>query len=121
MEALELETQIEDDDKINLMSGDDFLIFPPDRNGMVSIWVNCNKEMNIHISFYDLKVSVNNLFGEKIRSADFIFYLQRGSILYTDKKSFKTVSPSAMPMQSPIPSLKDLTKQSLTGHVQHWY
>jgi len=110
MDDVKLETNVEDEDKINLMSANDFIIFPPDRWGNVNIWVNCKKEMNVRISFYDLKNSVKSLFGSKIDSGEFIYLIQRGSIVYTDKKSYGVINPKPMEMESPIPTLGTLKK-----------
>ena len=110
MDDVKLETNVEDEDKINLMSANDFLIFPPDRSGNVNIWVNCKKEMNVRISFYDLKNSVKSLFGSKIDAVDFIYLIQRGSIIYTDKKVYGIINPKPMGMENPIPTLNAMKK-----------
>lgn len=110
MESLKLEKDIEDEEKVSLMSGSDFIIYPPDRMGNCKVLINCDKEMPVRLSFYDIKRSVNDLFGPEIKSAEFIDALQRGNILYTDKVVFKTLRPKDISMESPIPTAKQISK-----------
>ena len=91
-----------------LASGENYIVHPPFK-GKITIWVNCDKDMQIKLTTDDFKVTARSLFKnhplEKI-----LTLLYGGSILFIDANNCKTVHPKKLDNPSPLPGYSTVLK-----------
>lgn len=99
--------QEKDDIAIDLISGENYIIFNNLKNKIV-IWVNCDKEMAVKMSKDDFIKSSKTLFPF-LNISEILYYIYRGDYVYTDKKVIKPLRSSTIDNISLLPTLKEIS------------
>lgn len=107
--------ELSSEEQQNLMSGGTYIIFANPKGG-VTIWINCDEDMQITISRQDFINLMPNLFIG-MNHSKILELITRGTYLFTDRKSVKTLRPKIdLDMMFKMPTIDDAmqTKKEVT-------
>lgn len=99
-------TQLSDNEKVELLSGDTYILFN-DLRGNIVIWVNCDPEMSVSIDSHDFKMNIYKLFPQ-LNAPEVLKQLSQGSYIFTDKMIIKPLKPQNFENLSLTPTLNDV-------------